>query len=478
MSLTQVSFSMIRGATFNVKDFGAVGDGTTDDAPAFQAAINAAQTARGGVFIPRPDTAGSAYIIKTPLVISSPIDFIGESMFGTVLIGVGLTAGQYVLELNNAVKQELLNVGNFTITGNDVCNCLLVNNTAQSTFKNIGLRNAVNGAVFTGTAGNNYGLTIENLAFIASISNATVLIPVGGAIGNSSFTGCYFGGSIGFLVFGAIAASSFVSCNFEGTTQEGLYCEGAAVGISFVNVRSENCGSTTADFYFRPTGSGNFVAGISFSGGYFSRGAAASVIRLDSGSGGGGCNGFSVKDCFARQTYTQMVFRNGTGDSGEISGNYMEGLSPTTVFCNPINIETSSVVVFNNVRFDTVTSTLTILNGITIRSGTWTPADASGAALTFTSATGTWTRVGSCVTFSGTVVYPATGSAAAASISGLPFASVANGAAAIGYSDVAALDFSLRVQATQVTPYKAAGASKPNSEFSAKTLEFAGSYFV
>jgi len=286
MSLTQVSFSMTRGATFNVKDYGAVGDGTTDDAPAFQAAINAAQTARGGVFIPRPDTAGSAYVIRTPLVISSPIDFIGESMFGTVLLGVGLTAGQYVLELNNAVKQELLNVGNFTIIGNNVCNCLLVNNTAQSTFKNIGLRNAVNGAVFTGTVGNNYGLTIENLSFIASISNATVLIPAGGAIGNSSFIGCYFSGSIGFLVFGVIAASSFVSCNFEGTTQEGLYCEGAAAGISFVNVRSENCGSTTADFYFRPTGSGNFVAGISFSGGYFSRGAAASVIRLDSGSGG------------------------------------------------------------------------------------------------------------------------------------------------------------------------------------------------
>lgn len=47
MALTKVSYSMIDGAAVNVKDFGAIGDGVTNDAAAIQAAINS--LAAGGV---------------------------------------------------------------------------------------------------------------------------------------------------------------------------------------------------------------------------------------------------------------------------------------------------------------------------------------------------------------------------------------------------------------------------------------------
>jgi hypothetical protein len=57
------------GEVFNIKDFGATGDGTTDDGPAIQAALNASNAAGGGVvYIPpgryrRADTIGSQWTI-------------------------------------------------------------------------------------------------------------------------------------------------------------------------------------------------------------------------------------------------------------------------------------------------------------------------------------------------------------------------------------------------------------------------------
>lgn len=54
MALTKVTYSMIEGAAFNVLDYGANGDGVTSNTIAFQAAIDAALAAGGGVvYIPK-----------------------------------------------------------------------------------------------------------------------------------------------------------------------------------------------------------------------------------------------------------------------------------------------------------------------------------------------------------------------------------------------------------------------------------------
>lgn len=67
MSLTKASFSMITGAPKNVLDYGAVGDGTTDDTAALQLAFNAG----GALFFPAGYTFVSSRItIATDVQIS------------------------------------------------------------------------------------------------------------------------------------------------------------------------------------------------------------------------------------------------------------------------------------------------------------------------------------------------------------------------------------------------------------------------
>jgi hypothetical protein len=85
---------MIEGASVNVKDYGAVGDGVTDDTVAIQAAINIGGTAT--IFIPNGN-----YKITSTLTINSDIHLIGEG-------------SQSRLEFTNTTGQGLY------LTANDI----------------------------------------------------------------------------------------------------------------------------------------------------------------------------------------------------------------------------------------------------------------------------------------------------------------------------------------------------------------------
>jgi hypothetical protein len=64
MALTKVSYSMITGAVVNVKDYGAVGNGTTPDTDAINAAMTAAAAAGKTLFFPT-----GIYLIESTLTI-------------------------------------------------------------------------------------------------------------------------------------------------------------------------------------------------------------------------------------------------------------------------------------------------------------------------------------------------------------------------------------------------------------------------
>ena len=66
MALTKATYSMIDGASINVRDYGAVGDGTTDDTAALTAAFAAASNNTVTVV----GNAGDNYRITSSLAIN------------------------------------------------------------------------------------------------------------------------------------------------------------------------------------------------------------------------------------------------------------------------------------------------------------------------------------------------------------------------------------------------------------------------
>lgn len=111
MSLTKVTNSMIVGAAANVQDFGAKGDGSTDDSSAIQAAINSG--ARQVVF-----GEGGVYVIKSQITLRPNQDLIGNG--ATVRVDAASTIGAafYGLDITTSLYSDIkLNCNSKTISG-------------------------------------------------------------------------------------------------------------------------------------------------------------------------------------------------------------------------------------------------------------------------------------------------------------------------------------------------------------------------
>lgn len=156
MSLTKVSFSMINGAVVNVKDYGAVGDGVTDDTLAIQAAIDAcSNNGNGGgiVFVP-----SGIYLMRSRDYVNSAGATIGRCCL-IMRDGVTLQGENWGTQLQLDANQYLVGTY-FRMIASDTINML-----QQAAIRDI---------TINGNRANNPSITDGNNIVLEVLSNVKI----------------------------------------------------------------------------------------------------------------------------------------------------------------------------------------------------------------------------------------------------------------------------------------------------------------
>jgi parallel beta-helix repeat protein len=269
MALTKVSYSMIEGAVANVLDFGAVGDGVTNDTAAIQAAINAAN----GVFFPSGD-----YLVNAQIDLKSDLLLFGEGG-SKIVLAAGVTP--YVLRgsaTNNVTIRDLEIEGNgasgfstvyiTSATNVTVDNCKITKSGSNALFFVACLFAKVQNCILS----NNfyYGLEFRDSVGCKAIANQcadngdTGVATSGGGRGIMLWRarGCYIAGNrfidnteYGFRIYSeaADATTSYNNVVTGNTFQNNiradlvLYDEGAAFSFVTNNVITDNVIYRTVD---------------------------------------------------------------------------------------------------------------------------------------------------------------------------------------------------------------------------------------
>lgn len=326
----------------SVKDFGARGDGSTDDTTAIQNAINAAQTqGQAHVFFPSQN-ASTVYKTTAPLEITQSVWLIGANPQVTIE-AFNLSAGEYVLDANVLAASNIQFVGIEKLTfmsNNSAPNLIRLANVSNVLFRDVALRTCNHGIVITGTQA--YTMKFDKVVVTTGLVGSAIYFNAYTGGGHHKFDSCSFGGGTGITVDSTSIINNVVldTCNFEGCTVNGIGVQGTVDGWVMTGCRSEgNTGTNT--FAFVPSGSGNTVKGLTVIGGaFFSGGAEVSTFVL--GGDTGTVRGFTFIGAKVNGYTGQFINLNGDGQSGIITGNRLDATSFV------VNAVRPGVLVVNN----------------------------------------------------------------------------------------------------------------------------------
>lgn len=112
MALTKVHNRMFEGAFFNVKDFGATGDGVTDDGPAIQSVIDSVPASGGTIYFPpgtyRLENLDSTYTRAYLVINSDNITLCGSAATIKVTTGSGTRRNMiYIIDASRITIEDL-----------------------------------------------------------------------------------------------------------------------------------------------------------------------------------------------------------------------------------------------------------------------------------------------------------------------------------------------------------------------------------
>ena len=323
----------------SVRDFGATGDGVTDDTAAIQAAITAAQARAGAeVYFP-PREPGQYYKITAPLKITAPVKLRGAGASAVQLIAPAgaIASGSYMLDIDCLAGDnvEHITVEGMTIRSLDaVPNGIRLKNAGECDFSDVRVYNVANGLSIDGTRcfSNTftrfvcYSITNAGLRFLSTFAGG----------GQFTFKGCTFLGAYGVQIpAGALTDTLvFEGCNFEQCTTRAMQINGTAQGVTLLGGRGE--AGSGSGFEFAPTSS-HEVVGLTITGMSYYNGTVAAVpIILGTSAGTGGrVRGFSItgnRVGYAGLTYFVQMYAE--AQSGFIGGNHFSEVTTAVVSAN------------------------------------------------------------------------------------------------------------------------------------------------
>lgn len=174
MSLTKATYSMINGAPINVLDFGAVGDGVTDDTAAITSAIAACQTDFATLYFP----AGNYKITSTITLSGNPIIFMGQ---------------------NEAIWQRGSTLTNVTLTWTGGASPMFTVSNTDYSWIGMNVQNKGTATDFIDMESGSQRIRLKRMSFEvatgATAFSRSIVYSNGNRIGYSEFSGIYFTGA-------------------------------------------------------------------------------------------------------------------------------------------------------------------------------------------------------------------------------------------------------------------------------------------